>query len=89
MNPEQKIKASDWNSRQRRHAEELIASGKMPPLEAVLAAVFSTRVKFVPLIRSARKDDEAKATAQKAYALEVEVKDKTTGKHKPRKRARP
>ena len=40
----------------RKRADELIETGKMPPLEAVLQAVAETRKKFVPQILKARKE---------------------------------
>jgi hypothetical protein len=49
---EKKITPSDL----RKQAAELIASGKMPPLDAVLKAVAETREKFVPLILRAREE---------------------------------
>jgi hypothetical protein len=39
-----------------RQAEELIASGKMPTLEALLAAIAETRAEFLPLIAAARRE---------------------------------
>ncbi len=40
----------------RKQADELIAAGKMPSLDAVLNAVAETREKFVPLILKAREE---------------------------------
>jgi len=39
-----------------RQAEELIASGQMPSLEALLAAIAETREEFLPLIIEARRE---------------------------------
>jgi len=39
----------------RKQADELIAAGKMPSLDAVLQAVAETREKYVPLIVKARE----------------------------------
>jgi hypothetical protein len=51
-----KITASDL----RRQAQELIAAGKMPSLDAVLQAVAETREKYVPLIVKAREEAKKK-----------------------------
>lgn len=48
--PEPKIKPSDLE----KHAAELHAAGKMPPLEHVLAAVADIRKKYADKIRHAR-----------------------------------
>jgi len=47
----------------RNQAEELIAAGKMPSLDAVLQAVAETREKFVPLIVKAREEAKKKSSA--------------------------
>ena len=39
-----------------RQAEELIASGKMPSLETLLAAIAETREEFLPRIIEARRE---------------------------------
>lgn len=48
---DKKITPSDL----RAQARQLLAVGKMPSLERLLAAVFETRTKYVPLIKAARK----------------------------------
>jgi hypothetical protein len=40
----------------RKQADELIAAGKMPSVDAVLQAIAQTREKYVPLILKARKE---------------------------------
>jgi hypothetical protein len=44
----------------RKQADELIAAGKMPSLDAVLQAVAETREKYVPLIVKAREEAKKK-----------------------------
>ncbi len=51
-----KITPSDF----RKQADELIAAGKMPSLDAVLQAVAETREKYVPLIVKAREEAKKK-----------------------------
>ena len=44
----------------RKQADELIAAGKMPSLDAVLQAVGEIRAEFAPKILAARKTRRAK-----------------------------
>jgi hypothetical protein len=40
----------------RQRAQQLIDSGRMPPLEDLLAAIAETTTKFLPLIAAARAE---------------------------------
>jgi hypothetical protein len=52
---QQKLTKSEFDAKMRAEAERLIAEGKMPPLDKVLAAVEETRRKYRQRILGARK----------------------------------
>jgi|KBSMisStaDraftv2_1062788.scaffolds.fasta_scaffold99422_3 hypothetical protein len=52
---QQKITRSQFDLKMRAEAERLIAEGRMPPLDEVLAAVEETRKKYRQRILDARK----------------------------------
>jgi hypothetical protein len=52
---QEKLTRSQFDAKMRAEAERLIAEGRMPPLEKVLAAVEQTRKKYRQRILDARK----------------------------------
>lgn len=52
---QQKLTRSQFDAKMRAEAERLIAGGRMPPLDKVLAAVEETRRKYRQRIAEARK----------------------------------
>ena len=52
MKQQTKITPSDLQ----RQADELIRTGKMPTLEALVATISETRAEYLPLIAAARRE---------------------------------